>query len=111
MVRLARYAAAPTTAHLAAGKTVLRYVKGTAELALHYSGAAELTGSMNLDFAVDLHTRRSTSALLFAYNGVAVSWGSKARRTVSLSTTESEYVAAATSSREGVARANTGGHN
>lgn len=67
MGRLARYAATPTTAHLVAAKAVLRYVKGTAELALHYIGEAELTGYMDGDIAGDLDTRWSIRAFLFTY--------------------------------------------
>jgi len=39
--RLSRYAAAPTTAHLAAVRTVLRYLKGTKELELEYDKDAQ----------------------------------------------------------------------
>jgi len=98
--RLTRFVAAPTEEHLAAGKVVLRYLKGSAELGLCFSGAGELTGFCDADFAADRDNRRSTSAMVFLYGGAAVAWGSKLQPSVAASTTEAEYIAAAGAAKE-----------
>ena len=100
--RLSRYAAAPTTAHLAAAKTVLRYLKGTTALALEYGKDAHLQGYSDADFAADVDSRRSTTGYLFLRNGAAISWLSKIQPTVAASTTEAEYVAASMAAKEAV---------
>lgn len=60
-----RYVAAPTTNHLTAAKTVLRYLKGTAYAGLTYGAAAEMVGFCDADYAGDLDTRRSTTGYVF----------------------------------------------
>jgi len=88
--------------HLAAANTVLRYLKGTAWLSLTYSSAAAMVGYSDADYAGDLDTRRSTTGYVFTFNGAAVSWKSKRQPSVAHSTTESEYIAAATAAKEAV---------
>lgn len=92
---------APTEAHLAAAKRVLRYLKGTATMALTYGKAAAVIGHHDADFAGDLETRRSTTGYVFMLNGGTVSWLSKRQSLVTLCTTEAEYVAGATAAHEG----------
>lgn len=100
--RLGRYAAAPTVQHMAAAKTLLRYVKGTAELGLRYGKNTPLVGYADADYAGDVDNRRSTTGLLFLRNGGAVAWKSKLQASVAASTTEAEYVAGAMAAREAV---------
>jgi len=100
--QLTRHVAAPTMEHLAAAKTVLRYLKGTASLGLTYGSAAAMIGYSDADYAGDLDTRRSTTGYVFTFNGAAVSWTSKRQPSVAHSTTESEYIAAATAAKEAV---------
>lgn len=47
------------------------------------------------DYAGDLDDRKSTSGFFFLFGTAAVSWSSKKQPIVSLSTTEAEYIAAA----------------
>ncbi|GAU16044.1 hypothetical protein TSUD_339150 [Trifolium subterraneum] len=68
---IARYMERPTEAHLAAAKRVMRYLKG------------------------DLDDRKSTSGYVFMLGSSTVSWSSKKQAIVTLSTTEAEFVAAA----------------
>lgn len=100
--RLARHASSPTEQHEAAGLRVLRYFKGTASWGLRYAGRRHLTGYCDADYAGDTATRRSTTGYAFLLNGAAVSWSSKLQATVACSTTEAEYIAAATAAREAV---------
>lgn len=100
--QLSRHMAAPTEEHLAAAKTVLRYLKGTANLALFYGAEQTLLGYSDADFAADVDTRRSTTGFTFLMNGAAISWMSKRQASVSTSTTEAEYIAAAMAAKEAV---------
>jgi len=100
--RLARYASAPTTTHVALIKGIMRYLRGTADWGLRYGAAAPLLGYCDADFAGDLDTRRSTSGYAFTLHGGAVSWGSKVQPTVAASTMEAEYMAAAVAAKEAV---------
>lgn len=52
------------------------------------------------DYAGDLNGRRSTTGYVFKYGSSAISWCSKLQPTVSLSTTEAEYRAAAMAAQE-----------
>jgi len=100
--RLSRFVAAPTVAHLAAAKVVLRYLKGTADHGLCFDDKGELHGFCDADYAADTDTRRSTSAFLFSFRGAAISWCSKIQATVAASTTEAEYIAASAAAKEAV---------
>ena len=100
--RLSCYAAAPTAEHLAAAKTVLRYIKGTTHLGLKYAAPGELVGYSEADFAADVDSRRSTTGYASIYNGAAISWVSKIQPTVAASTTEAEYVAGAMAAKEAI---------
>ena len=91
---VARFAAKPGIAHWEAVKRIYRYLAGTRDLWLTYGetkrvleGYADADGSMSED-------RRAISGYAFLIDGGAVSWSSKRQEIVSLSTTESEYVAA-----------------
>jgi hypothetical protein len=91
---VARFSANPGPAHWDAVKRVFRYLAGTCDLWLSYGetkraleGFADADGSMTED-------RRAVSGYAFLIDGGAVSWSSKKQELVSLSTTESEYVAA-----------------
>eukprot|EP00170_Pyropia_yezoensis_P004656 contig_18961_g4669 len=100
--RLYSFVSAPTVAHLAAAKRVLRYLKGTASMALTYGRAVPVVGYHDADFAGDTDTRRSTTGYVFTMHGAAISWLNKRQSSVTLSTAEAEYVAAATAAHEAV---------
>ncbi|WVZ89696.1 hypothetical protein U9M48_036065 [Paspalum notatum var. saurae] len=77
----ARYQASPRTSHRQAVKRIFRYLKFTPELGLWYSSE----GSQMLTMLADGLIARSS----------LVSWSSRKQASVSLSTTEAEYIAAA----------------
>jgi hypothetical protein len=91
---VAQFAANPGPVHWEAVKRIYRYLAGTRDLWLTYGeirrtleGYADADGSMAED-------RRAIMGYAFLIDGGAVSWSSKRQEIVSLSTTESEYVAA-----------------
>jgi hypothetical protein len=95
----ARYMERPTEMHVAAVKRILRYLKGTLDHGILYKpkagGELILEGWSDSDYAGDYDDRKSTSGYVFTMNGVAVSWCSKKQPIVTLSTTEAEFVSAA----------------
>jgi len=98
--KLSRHVSAPTQAHWAAGKAVMRYLKGTRTWCLTYGSEGPLVGYSDADYAGDIDTRRSTTGQAFLWGGAAISWGSKIQATVAASTTETEYVAAVMAAKE-----------
>lgn len=86
----------PKEPHLTAVKRILRYLKGTEDLCLFYSGESfDIKGFADADYAGDLINRKSTSSMVQFLGTSLVSWSSKKQNTVALSTAEAEYVAAA----------------
>ncbi|KAJ8631789.1 hypothetical protein MRB53_025112 [Persea americana] len=94
---LSRFMARPTELHSQAAKRVLRYVKGTLDFGVFYreGGDYELVAYTDSDYAGDLEDRKSTSSYLFLSSYGAVSWSSRKQPIITLSTTEAEFVAAA----------------
>lgn len=89
--------------HWNAVKRVFAYLSGILDVGILYqSGGSncDLIGFSDADYANDLETRRSTSGYVFCMANGPVTWSSQRQKIVTLSTTESEYVAAATAARE-----------
>ena len=101
---LAKFMSCPTSAHLAAARSVLRYVAGTPTLGITYrftgSSADQLTGYTDASFAGDLDNRRSTTGYVFLYGGAAITWNSRLQPTVAASTTKAEYQSCTAAARE-----------
>lgn len=97
---LARFNSKPNQSHWTAAKRVLRYLRGTANFGVVYSGNANLVGYSDADWAGSLDDRKSTSGYIFQVSGGPVSWRSKKQETVALSTAEAEYVALSSASQE-----------
>ena len=94
---ISRYMENPTELHLLAAKRLLRYLRGTTEFRIFYmkGGNKELLAYTDSDYARDLDDRKSTSGYVFLLCSAAVSWSSKKQPIVSLSTTEAEFIGAA----------------
>ncbi|WVZ76325.1 hypothetical protein U9M48_024309 [Paspalum notatum var. saurae] len=93
----ARYQASPRTSHRQAVKHIFRYLKFTPELGLWYSSGFSLSlrGFSDADHAGCRIDLKSTSGTCQFFGTSLVSWSSRKQACVALSTTEAEYVAAA----------------
>ena len=79
----------PGKEHWSAVKRILRYVKGTSNVALCYGGSDfTVRGYVGSDYAGDLDKSKSTSGYVFTLAGGAVSWVSKLQSIVATSTIE-----------------------
>ena len=97
---LSQFLENPGEMHWEAAKRVFRYLSGTRELALIYGGDQhQLLGYTDADGSSQEH-RRAISGHAFLIDGGAVSWSSRKQELVTLSTAESEYVAATHASKE-----------
>ncbi|WJZ87437.1 hypothetical protein VitviT2T_006816 [Vitis vinifera] len=101
---ISRFMASPTEMHLQAAKRVLKYLKGTVDLGVFYQkeGNGELMAYIDSDYTRDLDDRKSTFGYVFLLSEGAVAWSSKKQPMVTLSTTEAEFVAAASYACQGV---------
>lgn len=91
--------------HWRAVKRIFAYLKGTSGYGIKYQRsetASDLVGFSDADYAGDLETRRSTTGYIFQLAGGPITWASQRQKLVTLSTTESEYVAASAASREAI---------
>lgn len=94
---LSRFMDCPIELHYNTTKRVLRYLKGTTNFGILYrkGGKEQMIGYTDSDYAGDLDDRKSTSGYVFLMSSGVVSWLSKKQPIVTLSTTEAEFVAAA----------------
>ncbi|KAH9687275.1 hypothetical protein KPL70_014703 [Citrus sinensis] len=100
---VSRYMANPGGEPWIAVKRILRYIRGTSDVALCYGGSEfTVKGYVDSDFAGDLDKRKSTTGYVFTFAGAAVSWVSKLQTVVALSTTEAEYMAATQACKEAI---------
>ena len=92
----ARFQANPKESHLKAVKRIIRYIKGTHSLGLFYSFDTNdiLVGYCDADWAGNIDDHKSTSSGCFYVGNNLVSWSSKKQNSVSLSSSEAEYIAA-----------------
>ncbi|WVZ97460.1 LOW QUALITY PROTEIN: hypothetical protein U9M48_042997 [Paspalum notatum var. saurae] len=92
-----QFAASPRTSHRQAVKRIFRYLKFTPELGLWYSSGSSLSlrGFSDADHGGCRIDRKSTSGTCQLLGTSLVSWSSRKQASVALSTTEAEYVAAA----------------
>ncbi|CAM8881465.1 unnamed protein product [Rhodiola kirilowii] len=99
---VSRFMQNPRKPHLEAVRRILSYVKGTTNYGLLYKKGVEgkVIRYSDADYAGDHDTRRSTTGYMFHMGSAAISWCSKRQPTVSLSTTEAEYRAAALAAQE-----------
>jgi hypothetical protein len=106
--KLAAYTANPSLQHVGALKRLLRYLKGTKDLGIKYSALPQDTLQENSNLFhgyadaayANSDDYKSTSGYVFIVGGGAITWRSKKQTTISLSSTEAEYIALSEAGRE-----------
>ena len=85
----------PGKHHWEAVKWILRYLRGSTDTCLCFTGASlKLQGYVDADLVSDIDSRKSTTKFVFTLGGTAISWASNLQKIVALSTIEAKYVAA-----------------
>uniref|UniRef100_H3H220 Reverse transcriptase Ty1/copia-type domain-containing protein n=1 Tax=Phytophthora ramorum TaxID=164328 RepID=H3H220_PHYRM len=93
----------PQEEHWVAVKRIFRYLQGTKTHGICFKPGDKIDfrGYSDADWAGDLADRKSTSGYAFMLMSAPVSWGSKKQSSVSLSTSEAEYIALSLAIQEG----------
>ena len=98
---VSRFMSKPEKQHWEAVKWILRYLKGSSDTCLCFTGASlKLQGYVDADFVGDIDSRKSTTRFVFTLGGTAISRASNLQKIVTLSTIEAEYVAATEAGKE-----------
>ncbi len=98
---LCRFNHAPGPTHVAAAKSVLRYMCGTKHRGVSYTTTSTpLQGYCDSDYAGDVDGRKSTTGWIWTKNGGPISWQSKVQSVMALSTCEAEYYGAGSATKE-----------
>lgn len=99
---LGRFAHSASALAIAAAERTVAHLSFTRHLGLKLGGQAQpdLRVFSDADFAGCLDTRRSTTGIISFVYGSPITWFSRRQSTVSASTTEAEYIAAAEAIRE-----------
>ena len=100
---VSRFMENPQAEHWMVVKRIFRYLQGTKSYGLCFKSGddVDFLGYSDADWAGDLADRKSTSGYVFILMGAPVSWGSKKQSSVSLSTSEAEYIALSLAIQEG----------
>jgi len=98
---VSRYLEKPTKIHCQMVKRIYYFLRQTPEIGLYYlkGGKVELTGYCDASWA-NLEDYKSISGYAFKIGNCLVSWSSKKQQSVSLSSTESEYISATSAAQE-----------
>ena len=103
--KLSQHMSNPGAHHDIAVKQTLRYLRSTSGLRMKY-GPTKKDGQevakiyCDSDYAADIDSRRSVLGYVAMLGGGAVSWSSKRQKSVSTSTTEAEYMALSSASKQ-----------
>ena len=104
--RLSQFMANPVVRHGHGMKALLRYLRSYSDMPITYQGNSkqgiQLVGYSDADYAADKSDRKSTMGQVFILGGGPISWASRKQRSVSVSTTEAEYMALSEYSRQAV---------
>ena len=71
---MSRFMSRPGKQHWEAVKWILRYLKGSSDTCLYFTGASlKLQGYVDADFAGDIDSRKSTNGFVFTLGGTVIS--------------------------------------
>ena len=94
---VARHSHDPKEIHWKAAQKILQYLRATADLGLIYRAGPDVDVNLSVyadaDYAKEDAARRSVSGGAVLCGGSPVAWFSRTQKSVTLSTTEAEYVA------------------
>ena len=92
---LSRYLKEPRSKHLKGAKRVLRYIKGTSDMGLHFTAVKEprLIGYPDSDWGGCKEDLKSTTDYCFSLGSAIFSWQTSKQDAIAQSTAEAEYMA------------------
>lgn len=95
---LSRKTSNPTLRDWTEAKRVLRYLKASAHMTLRlgsksFNEQSDIMGYVDADWAGDQKDRKSNSGFIFFFRGAPLQWNCRKQDSVTLSSTEAEYVA------------------
>ncbi|XP_047326500.1 secreted RxLR effector protein 161-like [Impatiens glandulifera] len=92
----------PSKEHWKAVKRIFRYLRGTSDVGLIYGSNNQclVIGYSDLDYAADINGRRSMTGYVYTLGDFVVSWKATLQSTVTLSTTDAEYMALTEETKE-----------
>ena len=95
VTKLAQFAARPSEEHFDKALYICRYLRGTSKYCLTYDGTSGqgLIACTDSDWASDSNNRQSQTGYFLKLAGGAISWTSRAQKTVALSSTEAGCMA------------------
>jgi len=99
--QVSQFNASPTSTHEVTAKRIFRYLKGSMDLGIEYSGDMVLKVFVDADWGAN-ENRRSIGGYIVILAGGAISWSCKKQGTVALSTTEAEYMALVQAAKENI---------
>jgi hypothetical protein len=100
---LGHHSANPSPDHLHALDCTFRYLHGTSDTTLIFqkgNSGTTLCSYVDANWASDINDRKSTSGFIFFFARSPISWSSKKQTSVTLSSTEAKYIAAAHTTKE-----------
>ena len=103
---LGHHTANPGPDHQHALECVFQYLWATTDyqlvLGCSTSSSPTLLSYADADWASDINDHKSTSGYVFTLGGRAISWNSKKQSTVTLSSTEAEYITGCHAAKEAI---------
>ena len=101
VTKMLQFLANPSQEHLNKALYICHYLSSTRDYKLTYGHTSQgLIAFADSDWGSDPHTRRSTSGHLVFLGGTAISWLSRAQKTVALLSTEAEYLSLSDTCRQ-----------
>ena len=102
--QVAAYVSDPGEEHWSAVNDILAYLRRTIHHGIYYGDChnSTLLGYTDADWAGELEKRKSTTGVLFLFNGGPVSYGSRRQRATALSTRDAEFYAACEGAKESI---------
>lgn len=100
---LSRFLENPKVEHWHGVQRVFKYLKGTVNYGITFDLGSEtvlLSAYSDADFAEDLDSRRSTTGWVCFLNSGPISWSSKKQSVTATSTTEAEFIALCSVTKE-----------